>query len=172
MESGDVNPNTKRSRKRRNKIYLDKKARQLARKADKARKNEANRNARVSRENDQVAKEIYQEKERKAKRKYCAKKKAKMLEKVQEQNIVKFNTPQKRVLKNKSKQLRRKIFKSSSSFTPDSGHKLTESTNRMFVSQSLWGALSPKTQSKPKSAMRNKRLPRGTNFQLHEELSN
>ena len=47
MESGNVNPNvnTKRSCKRKNKIYLDKKAHQLVKKAGRVRKNEANRNA-------------------------------------------------------------------------------------------------------------------------------
>ena len=44
MESGNVNPNTKRSRKRQN-IHLDKKAHQLAKKAGRAIKNEDNRNA-------------------------------------------------------------------------------------------------------------------------------
>ena len=101
-----------------------------------------------------------------------------MLENVQQQNLVKFNTPQKRVLKNQLRQLSRKISNSSSSFTPDSGHKSIESTNRMFVSQSLGGeggrrlggALSRKTQSKAKSTVRNKKLPRGTSFQLCKEL--
>ena len=73
MESGDVNPNTKRSRRRRNKIYLDKRAHQLAKKTDRVRKNEANRNIRVARENYQVAKKIYREKQRETKRKYRAK---------------------------------------------------------------------------------------------------
>ena len=47
MESCNVNPNinTKPSRKRQNKIYLDKQAHQLVKKAGRARKNEANRNA-------------------------------------------------------------------------------------------------------------------------------
>ena len=45
MELGNVNPNTKRSRKRQNKIHLDKKAHQLAKKAGRAIKNEDNRNA-------------------------------------------------------------------------------------------------------------------------------
>lgn len=44
MESGNIKPNTKRSHKRQNKIYLDKKLHQLAKKADRARKNKANRN--------------------------------------------------------------------------------------------------------------------------------
>ena len=54
MESGNVNPNTKRSLKRQ-KIHLDKKAHQLAKKAGRAIKNEDNRNAWIARENDQVA---------------------------------------------------------------------------------------------------------------------
>ena len=167
MESGDINPNTKRSHKSRNKIYLDKKVHQLAIKTDRARKNEVNRNAQVAKENDQVAKEIYQEKQREAERKYHPKKKAKMLENVQEQDVVKF-MPRKNgyILKNKFP----KISKPSSSSTPDPGDKPTEPTNRMIVSQSLWGTLSPKTQSKAKSAKRNKKLPRGTNFQLRKEL--
>ena len=40
MESGNVNPNTKHSCKRQNKIYLDKKAYQLAKKADRANRNQ------------------------------------------------------------------------------------------------------------------------------------
>ena len=45
MELENVNPKTKRSRKRQNKIHLDKKAHQLAKKAGRAIKNEDNRNA-------------------------------------------------------------------------------------------------------------------------------
>ena len=70
----------------------------MVKKDDRARKNEAE--------------EIYREEQREAKRKYCAKKKAKMLENVQEQDV-KFNILQKQVLKKKLSQLRRKIFKSS-----------------------------------------------------------
>lgn len=70
----------------------------MVKKDDRARKNEAE--------------EIYREEQREAKRKYCAKKKAKMLENMQEQDV-KFNILQKQVLKKKLRQLRRKIFKSS-----------------------------------------------------------
>ena len=42
MESGNINPNTKRSHERQNNIYFNKKAHQLAKKAGRARTNEAN----------------------------------------------------------------------------------------------------------------------------------
>ena len=44
-----------------------------------------------------------------------------MLKNVQEQNVKKFDTPQRWVLKNKSRQIHGKIFQSSSNFTPYSG---------------------------------------------------
>ena len=71
----------------------------MVKKDDRARKNEAE-------------KYIDREEQREAKRKYCAKKKAKMLENLQEQDV-KFNILQKQVLEKKLRQLRRKIFKSS-----------------------------------------------------------
>ena len=63
MESGNVNPTTKHSCKRRNEIYLDKKAHQLAKKADRANRNQRTRmkptKTRVTGKDHQVAKEIY-----------------------------------------------------------------------------------------------------------------
>ena len=150
MESGNVNPTTKHSCKRRNEIYLDKKAHQLAKKADRANRNqqkprnqnEANKNMSHRGESSGGKGDIMREKKGGQEKILCQEKR-KMLGNVQEQDIVKFNTPQKWVLKNKLRQLCRKIPKSSSSSTPDSADKPTESTNRMLVCQSLKGALSP-----------------------------
>ena len=53
-KSGNIKPNIKCCCKRQ-KIYLDKNAHQLDKKTGRARKNKANRNTQIARENDQVA---------------------------------------------------------------------------------------------------------------------
>ena len=86
---------------------------------------------------------------------------------------VSFSTPQKRVIKNKLRKLRRnqnsQSNESSSIVTPESNTQ-HQADEPMLISTSLWGFLSPSAKKKVKSKLQNEQLLKGMNYQFRKEL--